>query len=155
MERGDVRAVAEQTLHNMMSFDIRKTVVMTETIRHDGGAPPAQPLRLAVAAAVMANPFAGRTDADYACREREGRRAIARLGSGARVRSDHRGIWGGSNLRAMVRGRCAEAWDLGRRAAGRRADRVSRPTESFHRAAGRLRRVRHGNEPAVVERDAG
>jgi len=46
------------------TFDIRKTVVMVETIRHDGGAPPAEALRLAVAAAVMANPFAGRADAD-------------------------------------------------------------------------------------------
>ena len=46
------------------TFDIRKTVVMVETIRHDGGAPPAEALRLAVAAAVMANPFAGRGDAD-------------------------------------------------------------------------------------------
>jgi hypothetical protein len=48
----------------MNPFDIRKTVITTETIRHDGGAPPAQPLRLAVAAAVMANPFASRPGAD-------------------------------------------------------------------------------------------
>jgi amino acid synthesis protein len=48
----------------MNPFDIRKTVITTETIHHDGGAPPAQPLRLAVAAAVMANPFAGRPGAD-------------------------------------------------------------------------------------------
>ena len=44
--------------------DIRKTVITVETIRHDGGPPPATPLKLAVGAIVIANPFAGRYEAD-------------------------------------------------------------------------------------------
>ena len=48
----------------MSSFDIRKTTVTVETIHHDGMAPPPKPLRLAVAAVVMSNPFAGQPGAD-------------------------------------------------------------------------------------------
>jgi len=47
-----------------MNYQIRKTVVSVETAHHDGGTPPAQPLRIVVAAAVVANPFAGRYEAD-------------------------------------------------------------------------------------------
>ena len=43
----------------MNKFAIRKQVTTVETIFHDGGSPAAQPLRLAVAAAVIANPYAG------------------------------------------------------------------------------------------------
>lgn len=45
-----------------MNHAIRKTVVTVETIFHDGGPPAAKPLRIVVAAVVMANPFAGRYD---------------------------------------------------------------------------------------------
>jgi len=47
------------TMHN-----IRKTVITVETIRHDGGPPPDVPLKLAVGAVVLENPFAGRYEAD-------------------------------------------------------------------------------------------
>lgn len=44
----------------MNPFAIRKQVTTIETTFHDGGAPAAEPLRLAVAAAVIENPYAGR-----------------------------------------------------------------------------------------------
>ncbi|HYF18568.1 MAG TPA: amino acid synthesis family protein [Ramlibacter sp.] len=47
-----------------MQHRIRKTILNQETIHHDGGPPAAQPLRIAIAAAVMENPFAGRYEAD-------------------------------------------------------------------------------------------
>lgn len=47
-----------------MKHDIRKTVITVETIRHDGGPPPDKPLKLAVGAVVIANPFAGRYEPD-------------------------------------------------------------------------------------------
>lgn len=47
-----------------MQHTIRKSVLHVETIHHDGGPPPAKPLRIAVAAVVMDNPFAGRYEAD-------------------------------------------------------------------------------------------
>jgi hypothetical protein len=43
---------------------VRKYVLTTETIHHDGGEPVATPLRRAVCAAVIANPFAGRFQQD-------------------------------------------------------------------------------------------
>ncbi len=43
-----------------MTYEIRKTVVTVETIHHDGGPRADKPLRIVVAAAVVANPFAGR-----------------------------------------------------------------------------------------------
>lgn len=47
-----------------MEHRIRKSVLNTETIHHDGGVPVAQPLRIAVAAVVMENPFAGQFATD-------------------------------------------------------------------------------------------
>lgn len=47
-----------------MEHKIRKSVLNVETILHDGGPAPAQPLRIAVAGVVMDNPFAGRYEAD-------------------------------------------------------------------------------------------
>ena len=47
-----------------MQHAIRKSVLYLETIHHDGGEPVQVPLRVAVAAVVMANPFAGRHEAD-------------------------------------------------------------------------------------------
>lgn len=47
-----------------MQHRIRKTILNQETIHHDGGPAAAQPLRIAIAAAVMENPFAGRYEAD-------------------------------------------------------------------------------------------
>lgn len=41
-------------------FEIRKIVVIEEEIRHEGGPPPAQPLRRGAVLAVVRNPFAGR-----------------------------------------------------------------------------------------------
>lgn len=48
----------------MTTHDIRKTVISVETLHRDGGPRAERPLRLAVAAAVMTNPFAGRYEAD-------------------------------------------------------------------------------------------
>ena len=48
----------------MPDFTIRKTVLTVETIRHEGGPAPAAPRRRALAAAVVANPFAGRHEPD-------------------------------------------------------------------------------------------
>ena len=47
-----------------MEHKIRKSVLNIETIHHDGGSPAATPLRIAVAAVVMENPFAGRYEAN-------------------------------------------------------------------------------------------
>jgi len=44
----------------MADFAIRKTVLVTEEILHDGGPVAPRPRRRALAAAVVANPFAGR-----------------------------------------------------------------------------------------------
>lgn len=48
----------------MSTHNIRKTVITVETIRHDGGPPPAKPLKIAVGAIVISNPFAGRYEPD-------------------------------------------------------------------------------------------
>ena len=48
----------------MTLFPVRKIVVTLEEIRHEGGPPPAVPRRRAAALAVVANPFAGRWEAD-------------------------------------------------------------------------------------------
>lgn len=47
-----------------MEHKVRKSVLNIETIHHDGGKPAADPLRIAVAAAVIDNPFAGSYAAD-------------------------------------------------------------------------------------------
>jgi hypothetical protein len=47
-----------------MEHKIRKSVLNVETIHHDGGVPAPKPLRIAVAAVVMDNPFAGQFAAD-------------------------------------------------------------------------------------------
>ena len=47
-----------------MQHRVRKSFLVQETIHHDGGAEHAQPLRIAIAAVVMENPFAGRYEAD-------------------------------------------------------------------------------------------
>jgi hypothetical protein len=44
----------------MSLIDIRKRSLSIETTLHEGGPPPARPLRLAVACAVVRNPYAGR-----------------------------------------------------------------------------------------------
>lgn len=44
----------------MIAFPIRKTSLVLETIRHEGGPVPATPRRRAAALAVVKNPFAGR-----------------------------------------------------------------------------------------------
>jgi hypothetical protein len=48
----------------MSLIDIRKRSLTVETIYHEGGPPPATPLKLATAAAVIRNPYAGRYEAD-------------------------------------------------------------------------------------------
>lgn len=48
----------------MTEHAIRKSVLHLETIHHDGGPAVHKPLRVAVAAVVVANPFAGRFEAD-------------------------------------------------------------------------------------------
>lgn len=48
----------------MSLIQIRKRSLAIETIFHEGGPPPAQPLRLASACAVIANPYAGRYEPD-------------------------------------------------------------------------------------------
>jgi hypothetical protein len=47
-----------------MEHKIRKSILNIETIHHDGGVPASEPLRIAIAAVVMENPFAGRYEAD-------------------------------------------------------------------------------------------
>ncbi len=47
-----------------MNVDVRKIVVCAEETRHDGGPPPANPVRKAWAAAVVRNPYAGRFEPD-------------------------------------------------------------------------------------------
>jgi hypothetical protein len=48
----------------MSLIQIRKRHLLIETTYHEGGPPPAKPLRLAAACAVIANPFAGRYEPD-------------------------------------------------------------------------------------------
>lgn len=48
----------------MTLINIRKRCLTIETIFHEGGPPPAMPLRLAAACAVIQNPYAGRYEAD-------------------------------------------------------------------------------------------
>ena len=45
-------------------IDIRKIVLATEEIRHDGGPPRAEPVRRGWVAAVIRNPYAGRYEPD-------------------------------------------------------------------------------------------
>jgi len=47
-----------------MNVDVRKIVTAVEEIRHEGGPPPAKPLRRAWVAAVIHNPYAGRYEPD-------------------------------------------------------------------------------------------
>ncbi|MGE0315351.1 MAG: amino acid synthesis family protein [Lautropia sp.] len=48
----------------MPTIDVRKRTLTIETTLHEGGPPPAQPLRIAAACAVIRNPYAGRYEAD-------------------------------------------------------------------------------------------
>lgn len=48
----------------MPDFTLRKTCLFVEEIHHEGGPPPATPRRRAAIVAVVANPFAGRYEAD-------------------------------------------------------------------------------------------
>ncbi|WP_133915416.1 amino acid synthesis family protein [Streptomyces sp. NBC_00582] len=48
----------------MTLVDIRKTSLVVETIHHEGGPRVAEPVRVAAAAAVVRNPFAGRHEPD-------------------------------------------------------------------------------------------
>jgi hypothetical protein len=48
----------------MSLIDVRKKALTIETVYHEGGPPPATPLRMAAAVAVVRNPFAGRYEAD-------------------------------------------------------------------------------------------
>ena len=48
----------------MSLIEIRKRSITIETVYHEGGPPPAQPVRLAAACAVIRNPYAGRHETD-------------------------------------------------------------------------------------------
>lgn len=48
----------------MSLIQIRKRSLTIETVFHEGGPPPAKPLRLAAACAVIRNPYAGRYEPD-------------------------------------------------------------------------------------------
>lgn len=48
----------------MSLIQIRKRQLCVETIHHEGGPPPERPLRMASAAAVVRNPYAGRYEPD-------------------------------------------------------------------------------------------
>lgn len=48
----------------MSLIQIRKRQLTVETIHHEGGPPPERPLRMAAAAAVLLNPYAGRYEPD-------------------------------------------------------------------------------------------
>ncbi|HEU0199577.1 MAG TPA: amino acid synthesis family protein [Burkholderiaceae bacterium] len=51
-------------MNSQISHQIRKAVATVETQYHDGGAPVGTPLRIAISAVVMHNPFAGRHEGD-------------------------------------------------------------------------------------------
>ncbi|HRO60142.1 MAG TPA: amino acid synthesis family protein [Burkholderiaceae bacterium] len=48
----------------MSLIEIRKRCLIVETTHHEGGPPPAEPLRIAAACAVVRNPYAGRYEPD-------------------------------------------------------------------------------------------
>lgn len=48
----------------MSLIEVRKKALTVETVYHEGGPAPAEPLRMAAAAAVVKNPFAGRYEPD-------------------------------------------------------------------------------------------
>ena len=48
----------------MSLIDLRKRALTIETTYHEGGPAPAEPLRIAVASAVVRNPYAGRYEPD-------------------------------------------------------------------------------------------
>lgn len=48
----------------MSLIEIRKRTLTIETIHHEGGPPPAVPLKLAASCAVIRNPYAGRYEPD-------------------------------------------------------------------------------------------
>ncbi len=48
----------------MSLIALRKRSLTVETVFHEGGPPPAQPLRIAAACAVIRNPYAGRYEPD-------------------------------------------------------------------------------------------
>ncbi|MBB4225595.1 amino acid synthesis family protein [Variovorax guangxiensis] len=48
----------------MSLIDVRKRSLTVETVFHEGGPPPAKPLRIAAACAVIRNPYAGRYEPD-------------------------------------------------------------------------------------------
>lgn len=48
----------------MSLIQVRKRLLAVETIHHEGGPPPAAPLRMAAAGAVVRNPYAGRYEPD-------------------------------------------------------------------------------------------
>jgi hypothetical protein len=105
--------------------------VLVEEVHHEGGAPLAVPLRVATAAAVVRNPFAGRHEADlmpFMAQLRElgallAARVTAAVGGAARVEAygkgaivgedgelEHGALWheaGGMALRAELGGRKA------------------------------------------------
>lgn len=83
----------------MSLISIRKLCVHVEEIRHEGGPPVATPLLVASAAAVVANPYAGRYQPDvlpYMAELRElgvllSRKAIEAVGGAARVEAYGKG----------------------------------------------------------------
>ena len=48
----------------MSLTELRKRTLTVETTHHEGGPAPAEPLRIAVASAVVRNPYAGRYEPD-------------------------------------------------------------------------------------------
>ncbi|MEK8047498.1 amino acid synthesis family protein [Ideonella margarita] len=48
----------------MSLLEVRKRQLVVETVFHEGGPPPATPLRMAAALAVVRNPYAGRHEPD-------------------------------------------------------------------------------------------
>lgn len=110
---------------NAIAFAIRKTALLVEAVHHEGGPPPARPLRIAVASALVSNPFAGRYEPDLLQGLEPlkvigrqlaemlvgalGREAIEAYGKGAIVGEDgeleHGALWheaGGWSLRALL-----------------------------------------------------
>jgi hypothetical protein len=55
---------AQRGMRGMSLIEVRKKALIVETVYHEGGPAPAAPLRMAAAAAVVKNPFAGRYEAD-------------------------------------------------------------------------------------------
>lgn len=116
---------SEKTEFQMSLIRIRKRLLSMETIHHEGGSPPAVPLRVVAAAAIVHNPYAGRFEPDLLpfmaelrslgrelaeqAADQLGRNRVEAYGKGAIVGTagelEHGAVWheaGGWAMRAVL-----------------------------------------------------